>query len=640
VAAVIKPALVDFSDMSGGTNTVDPVTSVRKNQLTDSKNAILLETGFKRFKGLVGLGTTVLLCQTAARGAWIYERHDGSETVLLMDALGTLYSVDENDQATTSIKAIGGGGEVWFANWQDKCWMCDGNSAYKIEGTTASPIGIGAPGSAPTAAATSGGSLADGTYKIFVGYARAIAGINVLYGRGVEVGDVVLASGSNTISITNIPTSPDSQVTTKVVWMTDAAGSVYYYYGEVANATTSITISDDSDKNNALLYSVEAATNYRIDNPQFIAFHDKRLWVVVDNIVFYSYQEGNVYDLERFDSAVNYISYPFKVTGLISLGEHLYINTTQGIIKQPYGDPTARYELVSTGQTGKPFYFTEMRTVDYWNRSVIGMTNDGIRLFDGAQWSDVDLAGSIKNKIDEAFRASDPDCHPCGKVHRRENRTEYILSYRDRDVNLVMNNVMWALNLDSVKFYGGGKFHAAWERWERGAAYILTKKDNTIYYLQSGQNGSQFLKETNTTSYDRYFFDNTAAFKTALTAKQVSVTTRYDIQSLDAICAWIRAYVLGTFARAAKIKVVIGELSDVSSTQNIAPYLSAPPVFGVAVFDTAVFPQEGPKRRPLKLPRKMDGNMVYVIAYQDEDDAKFSISHLTIKGVFKRNRYT
>ena len=640
MAAVIKPALVDFSDVSGGVNTTDPVTSVRPNQITACANAILRKTGFQRVPGFLGIGTSKMLTP-AGRLEWNYVRHSGDENIVVMDAAGILYSVNETTGVATSLYDLGGSGEAWAANWQDKCWVCNGTDLVKVEGSTAYPVGIAAPITTPTNAAYSGGTLADGVYKMYVGYARTVAGLSVLYGRGVELADVTLAAGANTVVITNIPNSPDPQVNNKVLWMTDAAGAVYYYYGETGdNTTTSISVSSDANKNNALLYSVEAATNYRVDNPQFIAFHDKRLWVVVDNIVFYSYQEGNVYDLERFDTAINYISYPFKVTGLISLGEHLYINTTQGIIKQPYGDPTARYELVSTGQTGKPFYFTEMRTVDYWNQSVIGLTNDGVRVFDGTRFSDIDLGAEIREEVAEMYDGAGDDHRPCGKVHRRPFRTEYVLSYRDRDVNLDMNNATVVLSLDSLKFYGNGNFHAAWEKWTGGFGYIITKKNNDIIYMQSGRKGCMLLKEATNTAYDQYFFDSNADFQTALTAKHLSLTTRHHIENLMGVCSWQRVHHLCQLNRQANCTVTIGDRNTLTTTQNIEPYTSAPPVFDLAVFDVDIFPADGPVKRIVKLPRKIDGLSVYLTITQTEDDKDFEMYHMVLSGISKQTRFT
>ena len=148
-------------------------------------------------------------------------------------------------------------------------------------------MGIVAPSGA-SAVAHAGGSLALGDYKVYVSYCRTVGGVNRLYSVGESLGTVTLAGGNQTIRIT-LANSADTQVNNKVVWMTDADGSVVYFYHETGdNTTTTIDVTSDTNKNSALLYSTVALNNDVPPNIEWIFAHNNRLIGSIDNVVYYN----------------------------------------------------------------------------------------------------------------------------------------------------------------------------------------------------------------------------------------------------------------------------------------------------------------------------------------------------------------
>ena len=637
-----KPIELDLSDVKGGVNTSAPSSALRKDQCQDCLNAILRDIGYQRAPGFLGLKSTSVAAATGY-GLWTYERLDGTEILLLM--AGTkVYSVSTVNGAATEIFDFGGSaGEAWFANWLDKCWISNGTKLVKIESETVGyQAGISAPSAGPTISAVAGGTLPDGEYNVYIGYARKVSGVNVLYSAGLLLGDITLGTGNNTIRISSFANSADGQVNNKIVWATDAGGSVHYFYHQTNdNTTTTVDVTSNTSKNSALLYSVQAASNLIPASPEYLTVFDKRIWYNVSNVLYYSLQEGNVYDLERFDTDTNYITFPFKIKGIFGLGPHLYINTVAGLIRQPFGDPTARYEMVSTGQGGKPLYFTEFRTVDYWGQNIIGVTNDGVRVFDGERFWTVDLGNDIRPDLNRATNNSAAGRYMSGKVHRRAERTEYLLSYYDTNKGTAtICNRIAALNLDKVAIYQNNSAVAPWEFWGFGCNYMTTFKNNSIYYAQTFGGETQISGEQLNPNTDKYVFNSSGALISTETTKEMYVQTRDIIVDIMATCQWIRAHLLIQLIKDGTLTLTLSDETALTCAGAIAPYVVSIPIFDVAVFDEAVFVDESPVVRIIKLPMKMKGRRVNMKISQNANDPNFKVITQRLSGVLTRTRYT
>ena len=626
-----KVTTLDFSSFTGGLNTVDDPVKLSPNQVQrGTMNAILTDAGAKRRPGMLGVKSTALF-DDYLKGLHNYLMEDGSEILLALSA-GHIYDVNKTTYALSDRYNMGGTGEGCFKNFKNKAWVCNGSTVCKVENNVAYRVGIAKPSGA-TAVAAAGGSLAAGVYKIFLSYYRKVSGVIVLYSEGQSVTDVTLSGGNGTIAV-SVPATSDAQVSGAAIWMTDADGSVHYFYGNADYTTGAITfdVTDDTDKNANLLYAVEAVNNQLPPNFTQIEFHNNYLWGVdptTKHRVWYSMKSGTVYDLERFpyDSLVgsgNYIDYPFEVTGLIGLGQNLYVNTKGGLIIQPYGDPTLKYDWID-----KRYQFEYMNTVAFWGGSVIGLTNDGVRSFDGTSFSP-DLTWKVKDLV-KPISNSAANHYPCGWIVKRSNRTEYHLSYQDTSIGTKNNNRQLVLNLDTLQQITASQVTAAWEEWDNGAEYVTVDSSGVAYHGQSYNSASTIWKENSNSTDDWYVYNPAGTFLTTSTHSTVTLVTRTQLPSMQARIKFNKIRLLAKINSQVDILFQIADRLGVSNAQQIGPVLS-PARFGFARFGIDKFTKETIDSIRKYLPMSMNGYSCYVSITQTGDDNSFQILNVTVEG--------
>ena len=631
-----KAITLDFSNMASGMNTVDTPTQLRKGQVQSAVNAVMGSRGFQTAQGYLGLSATDLFLNSV-KGIHVHQFTDGTEALLTVSN-GHVYAVNTSTGALTDLFTISGTGEAYFASAFNKCFAVNGTGAVKVESaTTAYNIGIVAP-SGVTAAKAAGGSLTAGVYKIYVCYGRKVGGTIVLYSQGQTIGDVTLSGGDLSITFSNFANSSDSQVNTKIVFMTDADGATYYFYHDTNdNTTTSFTITATTNRNTSLLYTVEASLNYVPPALKGLIMHDRKLIGWLNDVVYYSLRFGNVYDLERWNTASNgqIITYPHTVISLFSMGAHLYINTVAGIIMQPYADWSQKYEIMD-----RRWYYRFPKTVDNWGSQVIGMTNDGLRIFDGEKFSTFDLSKDIKPEIDRLYSSYSSDYEPCGKVVRRENRTEYHLSFRDTNTGTALNNRWFVLNLDDVVIRDSDNYRTPWEEIDLGFAYATSAKDNTNYFAQSKEGGACIFKERGSETRRKYVYTKAGAWLAAETDRTLKIITRQDITNITGIVRWHTLHVYSKGKSAFTVKVVIIDKAGRYRIKTVTPSTDGVSVFGTAIFGVSVFSSETPLLRKIKLPMSIKGRGVYLEVEQTTNDPTMTVYELVLSGTLIKNRFT
>jgi hypothetical protein len=484
--------VISFSDFTGGVNINDHAISLNQNQIADCMNAILLKRGFKRYPGTVNL-TAKDACSDYFRGMFHSSNITGTNFLYEVHG-GKVYSVDKTTGSLTELYDMTGQGEAWGSVSHGKLFLCNGSKVIKIEGNTAYQVGITPPTGVTATGSNTGGTLPNGVYKIFAGYARRSSGTDVLYSKGQSITDVTI-SGSNVgkIVIANFANSSDLQVGNKVIWMTLANGVTYYLFDSTGdNSTTTWEITSTSTYNNAITYDAYAMNNDLPGAFTFLFIMDKRIFGVIDNIVYYSLKGATEYDLERFPTKNN-ITYPYRITGLFSCGGHLCINTAEnGVIIQPNADITAKFEHIEQITS-----FRYIRTVANWNGNKIGMTSDRIGLFrsDTLKFDPFDYGINIKPVLQRVWVNDDSNHRPCGVVFRRENRNEYQLSIMDSLVNDKNNNRTYVLNLSRTIFQDIDNYNTPWEIIGRGFNYAVVDTANTLFMAQSFEGSSTIYKE-------------------------------------------------------------------------------------------------------------------------------------------------
>jgi len=631
--SVKKTESIDFSDISGGFCTAKPAHSLYKNQAQKAYNSIIKEIGWDRAPGFLGLKSTPIFSSWIS-GMEIYKNVD-AETVLVMNG-GKLYSVDTSNGATTLLYNLTGSGETYFANAYNKCFVANGAALVKVESGNAYQVGITAPAAVAAAAKAAGGTLPDGVYTVLVGYARRVSGSDVLYSKATSLGTVTLSGGDNTIAVTSFPNSSDGQVGQKIVWIKRPSENLHYWFAATNdNTTTSVSVASDTGDAN-LIYEVQAANNNIPSSPTFVFFFDNRLWYVNGSQFWFSLKGSTVYQLERFLDT-NTGTMPFTIKGAFAIGPHLYFNTTGGVIRQPYGDVNTKYEIVDTR-----WYFKYIRTIDAWGSTkVVGVTNDGVRVFDQeGGFANFDLSADIKPEIAKLYDGASDSLEPVGRVMRRNNRTEYRLSFRDVNINTGYNNRTLILNLDSVAIYDANKYKTPWEEWQHGFGYCAVTKDNTPYFAQSGESGSTIYSETATSKQDRYIYDLGGVFITTATSKEIAVWTAKRIPNMLAVIQWYRAEILARAEENVTIECIVEGRGQISSSDTFNSLTGNESVFGTAIFGTSKFSIETPTQGTALFKRRCAGKSVYLKITQTANDRSFDVLAVVLIGKSMQTRYT
>jgi hypothetical protein len=450
-----KPEFIDFSNMSGGKNNAFPPHAIAKNQLVDSINLIHEKIGCTRAPGYFGISAAALF-SAPIRGEFAYKHYNGTETLIVVSDR-KVYSIDLTAGTKTQIGTLTGDGECYAVNAIGKLWIVNGTDFVKVEDDL-SVYTVGLPTPIGTSAvAKAGGTLANGIYGCYCGYARKTAGGLYLYGLPFSLGAVTLGAGNNTITFT-IPDSTDPQVTHKIAWMTEAGGSVHYYFGEATNATAAFDVTSDANELTSVRMDIEAATNIALPvAPAGIFYFNDRLhvWGANGQTVYLSMiADINPFSFERFPAG-NFRTLANTISSIFNVGEDLFINTVGlGLTKIPYGDMTA-----VTKRSQQNNWFRPCKTpmgksyVEFYKSVVWGWTNDGIRHFDGSTFSD-DLSFNIKPDIEKAVIGSNSSFIPSMIVYRRQGkRTELRFSFRDTQVSSIINNTQLVFNLDFYTTY-------------------------------------------------------------------------------------------------------------------------------------------------------------------------------------------
>jgi hypothetical protein len=635
MAGRVKKIQLQFRSFEDGVNMTDPRSDIGARYLGkaegDAKNGLKQVTSCLDFmlhkkKPRPAVKALTNTIPSACRGFGIYQRNDGSETMLVVSA-GKLYSINPSTGAQTELYNMGGTGEAWFESYMDRAFVCNGNKAVKVEGETAYQLGLNVPAGI-TATTVTGGTLPAGIYKIYAGYSKETD----LFGRGISLGSVTVASPKLTIRVYGFAESTDPQVTKKTIWMTDAGGAVYYLYKQFDNdAADSYDITSAADRNTAYIYEVDAMQNYPVPAFSYLKCFNNYLYGTVDNTLYRSLQYGNVHDLERFyaSAAGNIATYPFAIRGIFDIGSDLYLNTVGGIIKIPNGDYNNPIDI-------KQGYFEYPRTVVEWSQGLLGLTKRGFRYFDGERMTDVDVSYDIKSVVDKMIAGASDNSMPCGAIIKDNDRLQYWVSYRDLSAAGNGNNRSAVLNLDKFYFSNDNTVRAPWELWSVGFNYLVNLADGTWYGLQSENAASVIFKK-----YASKNVDTGVYYNGAIVAERAYGWMLRTATIIPALIGRIRCLSLWAYIRIQEkmyAKVVIDSDPEISETYEFDRNPGAD-VYDTALWDTGEYALEGTIDRKKSLSARLKGKGVYLELSQTARDDDFEILESTIECSYKEGRF-
>lgn len=622
-----KIGIVPLADASGGLNINDPATSLNENQVAGSLNLILLKKGFKRWPGCENL-TTKDACNDYFRGLFSHAIIAGTEYLYTVFG-GNVYSINKTTGAIgSSIYNLTGTGEAWGGSHWGKFFLTNGTKVIKIEGASAYQLGITAP-AAGSAVAAAGAGLPDGVYQIYIGYARKVSSVNVLYSQGYSLGSVTLGTGNNQIAISSFANSTDAQVNNKVVWMTDAGGTTFYYYYETGNnTTTTFIIADATAKNNAIIYDTFAMNNGLPGAFEYLHVFDNRIWGSIGNKLYYSQKATVSYDLEKFP-AINVIEYPYQITGIFSGGQNLFLNTSQnGVMIQPAGNVGARFEHIE-----QRYSFKHMRTVADWNGKKIGLTNDGIMVFnvETGKFEEWDYGYNIRPALKKIWDSTSANFKPCGYTYRRENRIEYALSFCDTALGTKNNNRTYVLNLSRTFFQDNEHYITPWETVDRGFNYCCVDGSNTAFYGQSYLDSSTIYKELATHTTQKGIYDADGDYLTAatnMTATFLSRTTtvnQFTKSKIEDIALMLQ------ISSPATVVIAIADDPSKIITQETDLTASGLSNWDSMTWDASLWSVESQQRTLIKGKQGIFGYSWYCIYSQIADDINMLVTELDVQ---------
>lgn len=618
-----KDIVVDFSDMSGGKNNSRPQNAINAGQVAECMNAIVEQRGFSRAPGYLGLKSTASFA-AYCRYFNIYRKADNTELPIAVSS-SKVYSVSVADGSITDLYTLGGDGEAFGFNALGKHFIANGTDLVKVESTgIVYKIGIAAPVGA-TARAYGVGTLAVGTHKVYVSYARKISGVIVLYSYPMALGSITV-NGTQAIEIT-CPDSPDSQVTDKIIWMIEPSGTVAYQYYDHTNNTVEIfSVANNASKNIFLIMDVESSSNTPIPLFTGIYYFDGRIVGWLGNKLYWSIAAAKKdTDLERFPQE-NYRSMPYTVISCFEVNGAFFINTAGGVYRLPSGDLSAASEFI-----GNDLYFVHPRSHKNYKNLVWGLTNDGIRFFDGTNFSQ-DLSKDIKPDVDKMIAGMAVSYYPCIEICRRTGkRTELHLSYRDTIISVNCNNSHLVLNLDSLAITDELNYKITWESWEGGFNYTAISKDGTFYAVQNCEDlGSTIIKESR--KADQYVYDKLGAFLTALTPKKLRIVTKAVVPNIMGMILFDKAFVISTMSGDAIVSLGILDTDGFVSNQRLLKSGGVPLLLPFTF--PAILPAMNPSNQSVKF-SMIAGKLVYLIFEQICDDDKFNVFEMVLHGTME-----
>jgi hypothetical protein len=356
--------------------------------------------------------------------------------------------------------------------------------------------------------------------------------------------------------------------------------------------------------------------------------------------IYYSAKAYNQYDIEKFPAA-NVIVTPYNLTGIFSVGQNLYFNTTSGIVAMPKADPNAVLYLIEPR-----WNFAEMNTVDRWNNGVIGLTNDGIRYFNGQVFTNYDMSYNIKNYIDQAIKTK-TNFYACGYVYRRTIRNEYHLLWQDDTVSDSVNNMHAILNLDTniSSMYGANdQFIAAWEFQPVSGNFVaISRNTNTVFVGQTHATAPKIYKETQDDDMLNYLYDKAGRLITTAEPYQLRILSRIMLPGMNVLCWLDKFRLLLSNNKPVQIRFQLpdqtqdgGGLTD--------PYVVPAPYggdarFDVSKYDESYYPIEGAFVYVDKFPDNFNGREIAVEISQLDNDPQLQIMTTQIQHTYEMGNF-
>lgn len=171
--------------------------------------------------------------------------------------------------------------------------------------------GIDNPNPTPNLFSTTG-SMTPGVYQVSVTYVTS-GGIE----SGSGVAKTITLGANSGILVTNIPVSPNSEVSTVRVYVSTPDGEELYLVKEISNGTTSTVITDVS----SAILPLQSFNYVPPPNGQVIAHYNGRMLIGQDNILWYS----EPFSHHWFSYHTNYLVFPERIRAIMPVESGIWV---------------------------------------------------------------------------------------------------------------------------------------------------------------------------------------------------------------------------------------------------------------------------------------------------------------------------
>ncbi len=238
-----EPILID---RFGGLNTLLSSADLPVGASPDCRNVKFQPSGLAQREGL-SVPFAVIGGNPTVNGLKSYVKLDGTQRLLVFTGAGELYK--ESSAGVLALVGSGLGSGRYLASTtiysREYLGFSDGKTGQiqprHFDDTNLDKVSVPAPTVAPTVADSAiAGSVCAGAHSCEVMY-QTRSGYITKPGPTVSW----TAAGSKKASVTNIPVSPDAEVTKRILAFTLAGGASYYYLSTFIindNTTTAVTV--------------------------------------------------------------------------------------------------------------------------------------------------------------------------------------------------------------------------------------------------------------------------------------------------------------------------------------------------------------------------------------------------------------
>lgn len=263
-----------------------------------------------------------------------YDLNSDTETVLDASIAGSFYDFEEFLPYQTNY-LVG-------VNGQD--------DAFKYNGTTLTNLSIARPATSPTGTPGVGGSLTSSTtYQLAVTFLRDNGSGELEESNPCDTVTVIMGGADTRIALTNVPVSPDAQVTARRIYLSRPNGAILFLQGTLAgNVVTTYNIDTNVDVREDLELEYDhdpAPTCYLIEKYQncLVMAGDpdfpQRFYFSKDGQIWY-WPQG-----ELDDGIRNYFDVGATITSIKAYYGLVFIFCLNGNMFVFQGNPQAGYSL-------------------------------------------------------------------------------------------------------------------------------------------------------------------------------------------------------------------------------------------------------------------------------------------------------